>query len=114
MTKLKNSISKLHKLVLTTLLLAITIYGIMELSCNLTERTVSVGNATGRNFTASLHGNGLLTTDVFYDIATWPGFVTNKLTGASGYVFRAGAWGTTSIFLHASDRALAFHLETGS
>lgn len=37
-------------------------YGIMELSGNLWERAVTVGNATGRDFTG-LHGNGALSTN---------------------------------------------------
>ena len=79
-------------------------YGIMDLSGNLWERTVSVGNATGRNFTAPIHGNGLLTSDGFCDISTWPGFVTDKVTGATGAGFRGGGWDIVSIDLRASDR----------
>ena len=82
-------------------------YGIMDLSGNLWERTVSVGNATGRNFTAPIHGNGLLTNDGFCDISTWPGFVTNKVSGATGAGFRGGAWDFTSFSLRASDRLSA-------
>jgi formylglycine-generating enzyme required for sulfatase activity len=84
-------------------------YGIMDLSGNLWERAVSVGNATGRNFTAPIHGNGLLTTDGFCDISTWPGFVTDKVTGATGAGFRGGVWGSTSVFLRTSDRHNASH-----
>jgi formylglycine-generating enzyme required for sulfatase activity len=87
-------------------------YGIMDLSGNVWERTVSVGNATGRNFTAPIHGNGLLTTDGFCDISTWPGFVTDKVIGASGAGFRGGVWGSTSVLLRASDRFYASHLDT--
>lgn len=83
-------------------------YGIMDLSGNLWERTVTVGNATGRNFTAPIHGNGLLTNDGFCDNSTWPGFVTNKVSGATGAGFRGGDWMVTSnIFLRASDRDFA-------
>jgi formylglycine-generating enzyme required for sulfatase activity len=39
-----------------------TFYGIMEMSGNLHERTVSVGRSQGRLFTRSIHGNGLLGT----------------------------------------------------
>ena len=79
-------------------------YGIMDLSGNLWERTVSMGNATGRSFTAPIHGNGLLTNDGFCDISTWPGFITNKVTGATGAGFRGGAWFVASINLRASSR----------
>lgn len=87
-------------------------YGIMDLSGNLWERTVSVGNATGRNFTAPIHGNGLLTSDGFCDISTWPGFVTDKVSGATGAGFRGGAWIDTSIRLGASDRLVASFVDT--
>lgn len=87
-------------------------YGIMDLSGNLWERTVSVGNATGRNFTAPIHGNGLLTSDGFCDISTWPGFVTDKVSGATGAGFRGGAWIDTSIRLRASDRLVASFVDT--
>jgi formylglycine-generating enzyme required for sulfatase activity len=71
-------------------------YGIMELSANLWERIVSVGHPTGRNFTRSVHGNGLLTSDGFCDISTWPGFVTNKVSGADGSGYRGGDWNNTN------------------
>jgi formylglycine-generating enzyme required for sulfatase activity len=87
-------------------------YGIMDLSGNLWERTVSVGNATGRNFTAPIHGNGLLTNDGFCDISTWPGFVTDKVTGATGAGFRGGVWNATSFSLRASDRHGASFVRT--
>ena len=82
-------------------------YGIMELSGNLWERTVSVGNAIGRNFTAPIHGNGLLTSDGFCDISTWPGFVTDKVSGATGAGFRGGVWVETYFDLRASSRRFA-------
>ena len=88
-------------------------YGIMDLSGNLWERTVSVGNATGRNFTAPIHGNGLLTNDGFCDISTWPGFSTDKVSGATGAGFRGGAWLDSSIDLRASDRRRASHVAAG-
>jgi len=87
-------------------------YGIMDLCGNLWERTVSVGNATGRNFTAPIHGNGLLTTDGFCDNSTWPGFVTDKVSGASGAGFRGGVWFNSSIYLRASDRHSASNVFT--
>jgi formylglycine-generating enzyme required for sulfatase activity len=82
-------------------------YGIMELSGNVWERTVSVGNATGRNFTGSVHGNGLLTNDGFCDISSWPGFITDKVTGATGAGLRGGSWRVASVNLRVSDRHFA-------
>jgi formylglycine-generating enzyme required for sulfatase activity len=85
-------------------------YGIMDLSGNLWERTVSVGNATGRNFTAPIHGNGLLTNDGFCDNSTWPGFITDKVSGSTGAGFRSGDWNAPSINLRTSDRAFASYV----
>ena len=87
-------------------------YGIMDLSGNVWERTVSVGHATGRNFTAPIHGNGLLTNDGFCDISTWPGYVTDKVSGVTGAGFRGGGWRDTSIGLRASDRNAASTVDT--
>lgn len=55
-------------------------WGIMELSGNLWERPITVGNESGRAFTG-LHGSGN------YEITTgWPG------TNATGACFRGGSW----------------------
>ena len=82
-------------------------YGIMELSGNLWERTVSVGNVKGREFTAPLHGNGLLTSNGFCDIASWPGYVAGEVTGAIGSGFRGGSWNVANILLQTSNRERA-------
>jgi len=68
-------------------------WGIMELSGNLWERPITVGNASGRAFTG-LHGSG------YFGITTgWPG------TNAEGTCFRGGSWyGTTSSSLCVSMR----------
>jgi formylglycine-generating enzyme required for sulfatase activity len=73
-------------------------WGIMELSGNLWERPVMVGNATGRTFTG-LHGNGVLdvsTGDA--DVTGWPG------TTATGAGFRGGGWWAAGVYVRASDR----------
>jgi formylglycine-generating enzyme required for sulfatase activity len=63
-----------------------TYYGIMEMSGNLSERTVTIGNATGRAFTGT-HGNGLLTPEGNASIdINWPGI------GAAGAGTRGGSW----------------------
>ena len=67
-------------------------YGIMEMSGNLWERTVTVGNATGRAF-AGVHGNGTLSAAGYADISTWPGYIGTEVTGATGSGFRGGSWG---------------------
>ncbi len=61
-------------------------YGIMELGGNVNERSVTVGNAEGRAFTAT-HGNGTLVADGNPDAATWP-----SPTTTSGSGFRGASW----------------------
>lgn len=64
-------------------------YGVMELSGNLYERCVHISNSTGRSFTGA-HGDGLLTTDGYGDVANWPGYVTDKISDFAGSNFRGG------------------------
>ena len=66
-------------------------YGIMELSGNLWERAVTVGNPTGRAFTG-LHGNGALSTNGYANETAWPGLTSGEVTGATGSGFRGGGW----------------------
>ena len=81
-------------------------YGVMELSGNLWEKTVTVGNATGRGFTGS-HGDGSLSTNGNATNSDWPGYVTTEVTGATGSGFRGGAWSRTASELRLSDRTFA-------
>jgi formylglycine-generating enzyme required for sulfatase activity len=81
-------------------------FGIMEMSGNVSEQVVSMGNSTGRNFTG-LHGNGALNTDGNADISSWPGYVTNAITGAVGSGLRGGCWEDIIDRLYISDRYLA-------
>jgi formylglycine-generating enzyme required for sulfatase activity len=61
-------------------------YGIMELSGNLWERAVTVGNATGRAYTGA-HGNGVLNASGDSDASNWPS------TNAVGVGSRGSYWG---------------------
>ena len=72
-------------------------YGVMEMSGNLWERAVTLGNATGRTFTGT-HGNGELEGGGNADIEYWPG------TNASGAGFRGGNWGNIATYLPVSYR----------
>jgi formylglycine-generating enzyme required for sulfatase activity len=74
--------------------------GILELSGNLWERPVTVGNSTGRNFTAA-NGNGILTSTGDADVANWP---DNSAVGSG---FRGGVWGYDFYYLRTSDRISA-------
>jgi formylglycine-generating enzyme required for sulfatase activity len=80
-------------------------YGIMELSGNLYERPVTIGNATGRGFTG-LHGNGALYASGWADVSNWPG------TDNVGAGFRSGFWGSIRAELRVSDRYIAAYSDT--
>jgi hypothetical protein len=71
----------------------------MELSGNLWERVVTLGNATGRTFSGVL-GNGALTSGGAADVSGWP--------GSSGTGWKGGSWlNTTTNSATTSDRAQA-------
>jgi formylglycine-generating enzyme required for sulfatase activity len=83
-----------------------TFYGIMEMSGNVYERAVTVGNADGRAFNAS-HGNGVLSTNGHATTATWPGLISGEITGALGSGFRGGDWDTAATVMLTSNRNVA-------
>ncbi len=60
-------------------------YGIMELSGNLGERTITVGHSAGRKFTG-LNGNGAIDKNGAADVTYWPA------ADAKGTGLRGGAW----------------------
>ncbi len=74
-----------------------TYYGILDMSGNVTETCITVGNATGRAYTG-VHGNGLLDATGDSDATSWPG------TDAIGYCERGGSWWQTQSFMRISDR----------
>ncbi|MFN8334483.1 MAG: hypothetical protein U0U09_05095 [Cyclobacteriaceae bacterium] len=90
-------------------------YGIMEMTGNLWEVPVGVGNVAGRSYTG-LHGNGALTTSGFANVDNWPGAngnsnwtvsnagTNNGSTQAAGLGFRAGTWNDNN-WLETSDRS---------
>ncbi len=81
-------------------------YGIMELSGNLWERPVTIGNTSGRAFTGVL-GDGSLDPSGNSNVTNWPG------TNADGSGCRGGNWGDSSYehFCWVSDRSLAASTE---
>lgn len=88
-------------------------YGVMELSGNLNEWVVTIGNTAGRNFTA-VEGNGILSLDPGYegnaDAAFWPGMnavATRGITDAAGAGLRGGSWMDSADRLRISDRSQA-------
>jgi formylglycine-generating enzyme required for sulfatase activity len=88
-------------------------YGALDLSGNLKEHVVTIGNAAGRNFTGE-HGDGTLSSDSGYEgnanTSAWPGLdavVTRGVTGADGSGFRGGSWKDAADLLKISDRSEA-------
>jgi formylglycine-generating enzyme required for sulfatase activity len=75
-------------------------YGAMELSGNLWERPVTVGNTQGRAYTGVM-GNGDLDANGNADAANWPG------TNAQGAGFRGGHWTSDAPLMRVSDRSVA-------
>ena len=74
-------------------------YGVMELSGNLWERTVTVGNAAGRTFQGTV-GDGVL--DASGNPTgnpDWPIYST-----ADGAGYRGGSWNISTDYLRSSDR----------
>jgi formylglycine-generating enzyme required for sulfatase activity len=86
---------------LTRALAGASYYGVMELSGNLWERTVTVGNAVGnaigRAFTG-IHGDGSLATAP----ANWP-----LASDADGSGFRGSSWNSGLVRIRVSDRYYA-------
>ena len=74
-----------------------TFYGVMEMSGNLWERPVTIGNSTGRAF-SGVHGDGGLAANGNANAGTWPG------ANALGAGFRGGAWRSVSANLRVSGR----------
>lgn len=85
-------------------------YGVMELSGNLRERTVSlVGSCLGRgisNFTGT-HGDGNLDINGYADVLNWPGLSKGRIANDSGSGFRGGHWCNDADMARVSDRSNA-------
>ena len=77
-----------------------TYYGIMEMSGNLWERPVTVGNATGRTFDGQ-NGDGILNATGDANTTNWPN------TSSTGAGFRGGYWNYNATYLRTSDRSRA-------
>ena len=76
-------------------------YGALELSGNVWERTVTVGNSSGRSFTGT-HGDGALDSNGRANVTSWPSSTT-----ALGAGFRGGGFLTNYLDTSISGRALA-------
>ncbi len=81
-------------------------YGAMELSGNVWERPVTIGNATGRLFEGRYHGNGTLDSNGNLNVTSWPA------TTATGTGFRGSGWYNDTSFARTSGRRLAAQVYT--
>ena len=81
-------------------------YGIMELSGNLYERAITVGNPEGRAFTG-LHGNGSINGAGAANVANWP-------AANAGIGYRGGSYANGAQFILVSDRNDAANSFSGS
>ncbi len=80
-------------------------YGVMELSGNVNERTVTVGTNTGRAFMGQ-HGNGTLTVSLGdANVPDWPGTNAIGAGARGGHFWYGGAWARVS---HRSSGANAY------
>jgi len=71
-------------------------WGIMELSGNLSERPITVGNSAGRAYTG-LHGNGELSSNGRANVAGWPTLNgAGEVNSATGSGIRGGNYGTAT------------------
>jgi formylglycine-generating enzyme required for sulfatase activity len=75
-------------------------WGILDLSGNNYEQTISVGHPTGRSFTG-LNGDGYLTSSGYADVTNWPG------ANDYGSGVRGGSWGNAISYQRLSDRYYA-------
>ncbi|NTV28532.1 MAG: hypothetical protein HGA80_00430 [Candidatus Omnitrophica bacterium] len=88
-------------------------YAAMELSGNVSEEVVTVGNSDGLLFTGQM-GDGYLSTAVGFtgnaNVIGWPGMdidVSKGVTGSAGSGLRGGSWSDNADRLRISDRMQA-------
>jgi len=86
-------------------------YGVLDLSGNVSERVVTIGNVFGRLFEGA-HGDGVLSSSSGYegnaDEEDWPGIdaiIQRGVTSSEGSGFRGGAWDSLESRLRISDRS---------
>ncbi len=86
-------------------------YGVMDLSGNLRERVVTIGNSSGLVFDGQ-NGDGSLTSSSGFEgnanVVNWPGYDAapgHGVTTASGSGFRGGSWADSADYLRISDRS---------
>ena len=95
-------------------------YGAMELSGNLSEFAVTVGNTTGITF-FPVNGDGVINTTTTYEGHArqlgWPGTSatgTQGVSGATGAGRRGGGWSLGAARVRVSDREVAANTSTAA
>lgn len=92
-------------------------YGVLDLTGNVWERAVTLGNSVGRGFQAT-HGDGAVTSDGYADNADWPGYESGKVGGISGGVVQGfgdrGEGYYYANYLAVSDRTSASYIITST
>ncbi|MBU6324554.1 MAG: SUMF1/EgtB/PvdO family nonheme iron enzyme [Bacteroidetes bacterium] len=83
-----------------------TYYGIMDMSGNVWERTITIGDATGRSYTG-VHGDGALSINGHATTANWPGLISGEVTGANGSGHRGSSWSANTASMQVSSRSFA-------
>jgi len=78
-------------------------YGVMEMSGNLNERSIAIGNSTGRQFDG-LHGDGELSVNGNGNVANWPGLSGGEITTSTGSNERGGEFSSAVLRIRTSDR----------
>jgi formylglycine-generating enzyme required for sulfatase activity len=88
-------------------------YGVMEMSGNVTEPCVTVGNVAGRGFT-SVNGDGVLSANGNASALNWPCSSTpsalpicGEVTGSAGTISKGGHWANSASFFFTSYRNFA-------
>lgn len=75
-----------------------TYYGVMDMSGNVREMVITVGNATGRAFTG-LHGDGALTAAGEANVTNWPSGFLADVSDAVGAGYRSYDWDAATLTL---------------
>lgn len=83
-------------------------YGVMELSGNVWEQTVTIGHPSGRAFSGS-HGDGALSVGGFATNSDWPGFSYSDsgVSDIAGSGLRGGSWQSNAAECRISGRYFA-------
>jgi len=79
-------------------------FGVMEMSGNLSEICVTLGNNAGRVF-RGWHGDGRLERHGYADVGSWPGLSQGFVTTSAGTILRGGNYFSPLAELQVSDRS---------